>query len=163
MTMVMRGGVSVRQRLRLGDCNHVMAYDPASNRRAPERRLLLGRGRGRGAGAAAAVGELERGCCPTHPALSCPAIPALPADVSACLPACLRVLKYDLRPGGNLLLDCGLFSERDGIHFRSDLVDTNIYLCAPEVLMLFSDNFDYQDVGRDFVPGVLSEVRGTGT
>ena len=27
---------------------------------------------------------------------------------------------------------------------RADLADTQIYLCAPEVLLLFSDNFDYQ-------------------
>lgn len=27
---------------------------------------------------------------------------------------------------------------------RTDMVETSIYICAPEVLMLFSDNFDYQ-------------------
>ena len=27
---------------------------------------------------------------------------------------------------------------------RTDLVETSIYICAPEVLMLFADNFDYQ-------------------
>ncbi len=36
---------------------------------------------------------------------------------------------------------------------RVDLMDTNIALCAPEVLMLFSDNFDYQNMKRDFVTG----------
>lgn len=36
---------------------------------------------------------------------------------------------------------------------RTDLIDTHITICAPEVLMLFSDNFDYQNVKRDFVGG----------
>ncbi|EFJ50987.1 hypothetical protein VOLCADRAFT_57555, partial [Volvox carteri f. nagariensis] len=40
---------------------------------------------------------------------------------------------------------------------RCDLLDTNIAICAPEVLLLFSDNFDYQNIKRDFVSGVLSE------
>lgn len=38
-----------------------------------------------------------------------------------------------------------------------DLVDAHITICAPEVLMLFSDNFDYQTLRQDFVSGVLSE------
>lgn len=32
-------------------------------------------------------------------------------------------------------------------------MDSHISICAPEVLMLFSDNFDYQNVKRDFVTG----------
>jgi translation initiation factor eIF-2B subunit epsilon len=40
---------------------------------------------------------------------------------------------------------------------RSDLIDTNISICSPEVLMMFSDNFDYQSLKRDFVVGTLSE------
>ena len=30
------------------------------------------------------------------------------------------------------------------ISLRTDLLDTRIYICTPDVLMLFSDNFDYQ-------------------
>ncbi len=40
---------------------------------------------------------------------------------------------------------------------RADLMDTHISICAPSVLMLFSDNFDYQTLRRDFVPSVLAE------
>jgi NDP-sugar pyrophosphorylase family protein len=58
---------------------------------------------------------------------------------------------------GGLRIDAAFFSERDDITIRSDLIETGVYLCAPEVLMLFSDNFDYQNVKRDFVSGVLSE------
>lgn len=43
------------------------------------------------------------------------------------------------------------------LQLRYDLLDTNITICAPEVLMLFSDNFDYQNLRKDFVTGVLSE------
>lgn len=40
---------------------------------------------------------------------------------------------------------------------RADLLDTHIAICSPEVLMMFSDNFDYQSLKRDFVVGTLSE------
>ena len=39
------------------------------------------------------------------------------------------------------------------LQVRTDLIDTQISICAPEVLMLFSDNFDYQNIKRDFVSG----------
>ncbi|MEW5304708.1 MAG: hypothetical protein WDW36_007300 [Sanguina aurantia] len=72
-----------------------------------------------------------------------------------------RLLKYTetdgRRAGAPVMLDAALFSERDCVQVRSDLMDSHISICAPEVLMLFSDNFDYQNVKRDFVTGVLSE------
>lgn len=43
-----------------------------------------------------------------------------------------------------MALDTHLFGERDTVEVRSDLADSEIYICSPEVLMLFSDNFDYQ-------------------
>jgi translation initiation factor eIF-2B subunit epsilon len=64
----------------------------------------------------------------------------------------------DATPSAALRLDCAaLFSERDAVAVRTDLVDTGVAVCAPEVLMLFTDNFDYQSLRRDLVPGVLSE------
>lgn len=54
-------------------------------------------------------------------------------------------------------IDTTFFSERDSLNLRYDLADTGIYICAPDVLLLFSDNFDYQHIQRDFVRGVLSE------
>lgn len=50
-----------------------------------------------------------------------------------------------------------MFSERDAVAVRADLADVGIYICAPEVLVLFSDNFDFQHIQRDFIRGVLSE------
>ncbi|GFR46848.1 hypothetical protein Agub_g8488 [Astrephomene gubernaculifera] len=72
-----------------------------------------------------------------------------------------RLLKYtEVDPGRHPPLakvDCALFGERDEVQVRLDLMDTAIAICAPEVLLLFSDNFDYQNIKRDFVSGVLSE------
>ena len=41
-------------------------------------------------------------------------------------------------------VDAVFYSERDVVELRNDLLATQIYICAPEVLMLFSDNWDYQ-------------------
>lgn len=35
--------------------------------------------------------------------------------------------------------------------------DCHIDICSPEVLTLFTDNFDYQQIRRDFVRGLLSD------
>jgi translation initiation factor eIF-2B subunit epsilon len=40
--------------------------------------------------------------------------------------------------------------------FRNDLYDCNIEVCTPEVPALFTENFDYDDLRRDFVNGVLT-------
>jgi len=39
-------------------------------------------------------------------------------------------------------------------------MDTHIAICAPEVLMLFSDNFDYQNLKPDFITGMLNRKSG---
>ncbi len=54
-------------------------------------------------------------------------------------------------------LDAGFFDGRRSVTVRTDLIDTGIYICSHEVLLLFSDNFDYQNIRKDFVAGVLSE------
>lgn len=78
-------------------------------------------------------------------------------------PSTQRLLKLEEDTANNssnnksLRLDTALFSERDVVSIRTDLVETGIYICAPEVLMLFSDNFDYQNIRRDFITGVLCE------
>ena len=37
------------------------------------------------------------------------------------------------------------------------MINSEIYVCAPEVFMMFSENFDYQNLRHDFIGGVLSE------
>jgi translation initiation factor eIF-2B subunit epsilon len=54
-------------------------------------------------------------------------------------------------------LEASLFSEHARVHVRTDLLDCHIDVCAPEVLFLFTDNFDYQHMRRDFVAGTLLE------
>lgn len=46
------------------------------------------------------------------------------------------------------VIDAHFWGETDEVEVRADLADTHIYICAPEVLMLFSDNFDYQACPR---------------
>jgi translation initiation factor eIF-2B subunit epsilon len=44
----------------------------------------------------------------------------------------------------HIMQDTDVFSERDSVQLRMDLTESQIYICSPEVLMLFSDNFDFQ-------------------
>ena len=54
-------------------------------------------------------------------------------------------------------VDASLFSDHANVRVRTDLLDCHVDICAPEVLYLFTDNFDYQNVRRDFVVGTLNE------
>jgi translation initiation factor eIF-2B subunit epsilon len=56
-----------------------------------------------------------------------------------------------------LALDASLFSDHPRLRVRSDLGDCHVDICAPEVLLLFTDNFDYQHLRRDFLVGTLNE------
>ncbi len=38
-----------------------------------------------------------------------------------------------------------------GIDLRTDLLDCQIDICSPELLLQFSDNFDYQDIRKHFI------------
>lgn len=44
----------------------------------------------------------------------------------------------------NSYLDAEYFCGHPELLLRTDLVNLHVYICAPEVLLLFSDNFDYQ-------------------
>jgi len=50
----------------------------------------------------------------------------------------------------------GILEDHANIELRNDLIDCSIDVCALEVLSLFQDNFDYGDIRRDFVHGVLT-------
>lgn len=50
----------------------------------------------------------------------------------------------------------GILEDHANIEIRNDLIDCSIDVCALEVLSLFQDNFDYGDIRRDFVHGVLT-------
>ena len=73
-----------------------------------------------------------------------------------------RIVHYEEHGGGNanapgVNLDASLFGEVKNIRVRTDMMDCHIDICAPEFLMLFTDNFDYQHIRRDFIVGTLNE------
>eukprot|EP00742_Colponemidia_sp_Colp-10_P005517 GILJ01005895.1.p1 GENE.GILJ01005895.1~~GILJ01005895.1.p1 ORF type:complete len:689 (-),score=134.44 GILJ01005895.1:248-2314(-) len=47
------------------------------------------------------------------------------------------------------------FENRTDLSFRYDLIDCHIDICGIEVIQLFTDNFDYQDMRDDFIKGIL--------
>ncbi|XP_016442154.1 uncharacterized protein LOC107767614 [Nicotiana tabacum] len=55
---------------------------------------------------------------------------------------------------GYLSLDKALLTDTS-ISLQNDKQDCYIDICSPEVLSLFTDNFDYQHLRRDFVKGLL--------
>ena len=52
--------------------------------------------------------------------------------------------------------------ETDRLQVRQDLYDTHIDICTPELLVLLQDNFDWQDLRRDLLPGVLGQFEMLG-
>nr|VWO98676.1 Ribosomal RNA small subunit methyltransferase B (EC (16S rRNA m5C967 methyltransferase) (rRNA (cytosine-C(5)-)-methyltransferase RsmB) [Ganoderma boninense] len=49
-----------------------------------------------------------------------------------------------------------ILAEHPEVEVRYDLIDCSIDVCSVEVPSLFQDNFDYGDIRRDFVYGVLT-------
>eukprot|EP01041_Mallomonas_annulata_P008628 gene8628-17798_t len=44
-----------------------------------------------------------------------------------------------------------IMEEHSNIQCRSDLLDCHVDICSPELLLQFSDNFDYQNIRRHFI------------
>ncbi|XP_020570964.1 probable translation initiation factor eIF-2B subunit epsilon [Phalaenopsis equestris] len=55
----------------------------------------------------------------------------------------------------HITLDKMLLSENSALSLHNDKQDCYIDICSPEVLSLFTDNFDYQHLRRHFVKGLL--------
>ncbi|KAI0318651.1 nucleotide-diphospho-sugar transferase [Amylostereum chailletii] len=49
-----------------------------------------------------------------------------------------------------------ILESHSNVEIRYDLIDCSIDVCSVEVPSLFQDNFDYADIRRDFVHGVLT-------
>lgn len=54
-------------------------------------------------------------------------------------------------------MDAKLLKEHGELEIRGDLVDCFIDICTPDVLGLWSDNFDYRTLRRSFLHGVLKD------
>lgn len=71
---------------------------------------------------------------------------------------------------GNASIPIDVLDKRSDLDIRNDLIDCQIDICSfevrrtlfttrylkPKVLALFTENFDYQDMRKDFVHGVLT-------
>ncbi|KAI4097137.1 MAG: hypothetical protein LQ344_000547 [Seirophora lacunosa] len=64
--------------------------------------------------------------------------------------------------GRYVSLDPELLSEHPEIEVREDLIDCYVDICTPDVLGLWSDNFDYQSVRTSFLFGVLKDFELNG-
>ncbi|KAN0076973.1 Nucleotide-diphospho-sugar transferase [Tylopilus felleus] len=49
-----------------------------------------------------------------------------------------------------------ILAEHPEVDIRNDLIDCSIDVCSVEVPSLFQDNFDYGDIRKDFVHGILT-------
>jgi translation initiation factor eIF-2B subunit epsilon len=75
-----------------------------------------------------------------------------------------RCLHYEeSRPGqaADLEFDPDLLSQAE-LEIRQDLIDCRIDICTPEMLSLWSDNFDNQSPRKDFLHGVLKDYELNG-
>ncbi|KAG0628658.1 hypothetical protein M758_1G043500 [Ceratodon purpureus] len=57
----------------------------------------------------------------------------------------------------NLILEHSALNDRPSVQLCTNLLDCHIDICSLDVLTLFTDNFDYQQIRRDFVRGLLSD------
>ncbi|RHZ90112.1 hypothetical protein Glove_8g20 [Diversispora epigaea] len=55
-----------------------------------------------------------------------------------------------------MVMDMEIFNKHTDIQIRNDLIDCQIDICSVEVPALFTENFDYQDMRKDFVYGILT-------
>ncbi|KAL8735583.1 MAG: hypothetical protein Q9166_000752 [cf. Caloplaca sp. 2 TL-2023] len=66
------------------------------------------------------------------------------------------------RNGRHITLDPDLLLGHSEIEIREDLIDCRIDICTPDVLGLWSDNFDYTSVRTSFLFGVLKDYELNG-
>ncbi|KAI0709378.1 nucleotide-diphospho-sugar transferase [Earliella scabrosa] len=59
-------------------------------------------------------------------------------------------------PKAHVSIPREILAEHPEVEIRYDFIDCSIDVCSVEVPSLFQDNFDYGDVRRDFVHGVLT-------
>eukprot|EP00009_Paramoeba_aestuarina_P009073 CAMPEP_0201518306 /NCGR_PEP_ID=MMETSP0161_2-20130828/9191_1 /ASSEMBLY_ACC=CAM_ASM_000251 /TAXON_ID=180227 /ORGANISM="Neoparamoeba aestuarina, Strain SoJaBio B1-5/56/2" /LENGTH=503 /DNA_ID=CAMNT_0047916049 /DNA_START=53 /DNA_END=1564 /DNA_ORIENTATION=- len=73
-------------------------------------------------------------------------------------PSSSRLLSYDSSPSTRgVALGTDSFEKAESVRVRYDLVDCYVDICSPVVLQLFHAEFDYGDLRKDFVRGVLQK------
>lgn len=77
-----------------------------------------------------------------------------------------RCLHFEQMPGKDqthyVSIDPELLSNNQELEIRADLIDTGIDICTPEVLALWSDNFDFQAPRKGFLHSVLKDYELNG-
>ncbi|KAK9467784.1 nucleotide-diphospho-sugar transferase [Lipomyces arxii] len=53
-------------------------------------------------------------------------------------------------------LDPEIFKSHTDLAIRNDFIDCHIDICSPDVPALFTENFDYNHIRKDFVRGILT-------
>ena len=64
-------------------------------------------------------------------------------------------VESEMSQGAAVKLESVLLESHRAIDIRYDLIDCQIDICSVNVLALFTENFDYQDMRKDFVRGIL--------
>eukprot|EP01117_Protostelium_nocturnum_P008341 TRINITY_DN2977_c0_g2_i2.p1 TRINITY_DN2977_c0_g2~~TRINITY_DN2977_c0_g2_i2.p1 ORF type:complete len:549 (-),score=154.99 TRINITY_DN2977_c0_g2_i2:534-2180(-) len=68
-----------------------------------------------------------------------------------------RLLYFDNDPKTRTFqVEMDIIKNHPEVTFRYDLLDCRIDICSPEVLSLFADNYDWEDLRKDFVIGILT-------
>ncbi|KAL5120974.1 translation initiation factor eIF-2B epsilon subunit, GEF [Pleosporales sp. CAS-2024a] len=77
-----------------------------------------------------------------------------------------RCLHFEQMPNRDhthfLSIDPELLSENQELEIRQDLIDCGIDICTPDVLALWSDNFDFQAPRKGFLHSVLKDYELNG-
>jgi translation initiation factor eIF-2B subunit epsilon len=81
--------------------------------------------------------------------------------LNSATPAGDRILVYDANPANtNITLPTSFFASNSQIEVRNDMLDTGIYICSPDVLARFSDEFDYLHIAKFISNSVAEEEEG---
>jgi len=60
--------------------------------------------------------------------------------------------------GSKVDISLQVFKQRDVVQLRYDLMDCNIFVCSPELLDRFNDEFDYEEIRQDFLKCVIDDM-----
>ncbi|CCG80899.1 Translation initiation factor eIF-2B subunit epsilon [Taphrina deformans PYCC 5710] len=88
----------------------------------------------------------------TRPSLDS-AVFVIDSDTSQCIS--YTPLKH-LPRTKRIAIDTEVLLKHENVQVRNDLIDCHIDICSPDVPALFTENFDYEDIRKDFVHGILT-------
>ena len=84
--------------------------------------------------------------------------------IDAAADRCLHYEEMGHRRGGSrhITLDPELLASNGEIEVREDLIDCRIDICTQDVLLAWSDNFDFTSLRKSFLRGVLKDYETSG-